>query len=127
MHEPVGQFNCIDCPAKKVLLSGGGITPLMSMTCWYFNTSTEVDMVFAHSARTPANIMYRAELDYISTRIDNFKLHLICERSETGQIRGGYRGFLSREMLQLIAPDFLDREVFCCGPRGAAPPRRGRR
>jgi ferredoxin-NADP reductase len=72
--------------------------------------------VFAHSARTPADIIYRAELDYMSTRIDNFKLHLICERSKTGQIWGGYRGFLSREMLQLIAPDFLEREVFCCGP-----------
>jgi ferredoxin-NADP reductase len=118
VHGPVGQFNCIDFPADKVLLlSGGvGITPVMSMARWFFNTNTEVDMVFAHSARTPADIIYRAELDYMSTRIDNFKLHLICERNETGQIWGGYRGFLSREMLHLIAPDFLDREVFCCGP-----------
>lgn len=118
VHGPVGQFNCVDFPAEKLLmLSGGvGITPVMSMARWYFNTNTAVDMVFAHSARTPADIIYRAELDYMSTRIDNFKLHLICERSETGQIWGGYRGYLSREMLQLIAPDFLDREIFCCGP-----------
>ncbi|WP_457790856.1 2Fe-2S iron-sulfur cluster-binding protein [Pseudomonas sp. PL-6] len=118
VHGPVGQFNCIDFPADKVLLlSGGvGITPVMSMARWFFNTNGEVDMVFAHSARTPADIIYRAELDYMSTRIDNFKLHLICERNEIGQVWGGYRGFLSREMLQLIAPDFLEREVFCCGP-----------
>lgn len=118
VHGPVGQFNCIDHPAEKLLfLSGGvGITPVMSMARWYFNTNTEVDMVFAHSARTPSDIIYRAELDYMSTRIGNFKLHLICERSETGQAWGGYRGLLNREMLQLIAPDFLDREVFCCGP-----------
>ncbi|MCZ0927202.1 hybrid-cluster NAD(P)-dependent oxidoreductase [Halomonas janggokensis] len=118
VHGPVGQFNCIDHPAEKVLfLSGGvGITPVMSMARWYFNTNAEVDMVFAHSARTPSDIIYRAELDYMSTRIENFKLHLICEQNETGHVWGGYRGFLNREMLQLIAPDFLEREIFCCGP-----------
>ncbi|KGA02964.1 ferredoxin [Cobetia amphilecti] len=118
VHGPVGQFNCIDHPADKVLfLSGGvGITPVMSMARWLFNINSEVDMVFAHSAQTPSDIIYRAELDYMSTRIENFKLHLISERSETGQIWGGYRGFLTREMLQLMAPDFMEREVFCCGP-----------
>lgn len=118
VHGPVGQFNCIDYPAEKILfLSGGvGITPVMSMARWFFDINAEVDMVFAHSARTPGDIIYRAELDYMSTRIENFKLHLICERSQTGQVWGGYRGFLTHEMLQLIAPDFLEREIFCCGP-----------
>lgn len=118
VHGPVGQFNCIDHHADKVLfLSGGvGITPVMSMARWYFNTNTDVDMVFVHSARTPADIIYRAELDYMSTRIDNFKLHLICERSETSQIWSSYRGFLNREMLHLVAPDLHERTIFCCGP-----------
>lgn len=118
VHGPVGQFNCIDYPSEKVLLlSGGvGITPVMSMARWFFDTNSEVDMVFAHSARTPRDIIYRAELDYMSTRIENFKLHLICEKPEIGQVWSGYRGYLTRAMLQLIAPDFLEREVFCCGP-----------
>ncbi|SCK29595.1 hybrid-cluster NAD(P)-dependent oxidoreductase [Vogesella sp. LIG4] len=118
VHGPVGQFNCIDYPAQKVLLlSGGvGITPVMSIARWFFDTNSEVDMVFAHSARTPRDIIYRAELDYMSTRIDNFKLHLICEKTEIGQAWSGYRGYLTQAMLQLIAPDFLEREVFCCGP-----------
>ena len=29
---------------------------------------------------------------------------------------GGLRGFLSIEMLQLLAPDLTERVVFCCGP-----------
>ncbi|NHI01724.1 hybrid-cluster NAD(P)-dependent oxidoreductase [Oceanimonas sp. MB9] len=118
VHGPVGQFNCLDYPADKVLLlSGGvGITPVMSMARWWFNTDSEVDMVFAHSARTPRDVIYSQELEYMSSRIDNFKLHLICERMEVGQGWSGYRGYLNRHMLELIAPDFLEREVFCCGP-----------
>jgi ferredoxin-NADP reductase len=118
VHGPVGQFNCIDYPSEKVLyLSGGvGITPVMSMARWFFDTNSEVDMIFAHSARTPSDIIYRAELDFMATRIENFKLHLICERTEIGQLWSGYRGYLSRQILELIAPDFLEREIFCCGP-----------
>jgi len=115
---PAGQFNCMDYPAQKVLLlSGGvGITPVMSMARWFFNTNAEVDMAFVHSSRTPDDIIYRAELDYMATRVDNFRLHVICEKTLTGQAWSGYRGYLNAEMLQLIAPDFRQREIFCCGP-----------
>ncbi|MBN3560890.1 FAD-binding oxidoreductase [Aliamphritea spongicola] len=118
VHGPAGQFNCLDFPTDKaLLLSGGvGITPVMSMARWWFDTDSEVDMVFAHSARSPADIIYARELDYMSTRVENFKLHLICEKSEIGQAWAGYRGYINENMLKLIAPDFLEREVFCCGP-----------
>ena len=118
VHGPTGQFNCMDFPADKVLmLSGGvGITPVMSMARWWFDTDSEVDMVFVHSARTPADIIYARELEYMSTRIDNFQLHLICERTNIGEAWAGYRGYLNEPMLKLIAPDFFEREIFCCGP-----------
>jgi len=118
IHGPVGNFNCLDFPSDKVLLlSGGvGITPVMSMARWWFNTDSDVDMVFAHSARTPKDIIFAKELDYMSTRIENFKLHIVCEGTEVGESWGGYRGYLNHHMLKLIAPDFMEREIFCCGP-----------
>lgn len=118
VHGPVGLFNSIDFPAKKVLfLSGGvGITPVMSMARWFFDTNTDVDMSFVHSSRTPNDIIFKHELEHMSSRIDNFNLHFICERQATGQSWSGYRGYLDQLKLDLIAPDFIDREVFCCGP-----------
>lgn len=118
VHGPVGQFNCMDFPADKVLLlSGGvGITPVMSMARWWFDTDSEVDMIFAHSARSPKDIIYARELDFMSTRIDNLQIHLICEDTNVGEAWSGYRGYLNEHMLSLIAPDFMEREVFCCGP-----------
>ncbi|SDH78865.1 Ferredoxin-NADP reductase [Vibrio xiamenensis] len=117
-HGPVGQFNSIDYPSEKALfLSGGvGITPVMSMARWAYDTNTDIDMVFVHSARTPRDIIFRHELDFMSSRISNFHLHLICERIESGQEWAGYRGFFDSAKLQIMVPDFLEREVFCCGP-----------
>ncbi|ANF57432.1 hybrid-cluster NAD(P)-dependent oxidoreductase [Halotalea alkalilenta] len=118
VHGPVGQFNAIDFPADKVLfLSGGvGITPVMSMSRWFFDTNAAVDMVFVHSARSPRDVIFQRELEHMASRIDNFALHLICERHGLGEPWAGYRGFLGLEMLRLIAADFLEREIFCCGP-----------
>jgi ferredoxin-NADP reductase len=118
VHGPVGLFNAIDFPAPKVLLlSGGvGITPVMSMARWFYDTNANVDMVFVHSARSPKDIIFHRELELMAARIDNFSLHLICEKHGLGEPWSGYRGYLNASMLELIAPDYRDREVFCCGP-----------
>ncbi|ART62803.1 hybrid-cluster NAD(P)-dependent oxidoreductase [Kushneria marisflavi] len=119
VHGPVGNFNSIDFPADKVLfLSGGvGITPLMSMTRWFFDTNANVDVEFIHSARAPRDVIYHRELVHMFSRIPEFKLHIVCEKKEDiGEAWAGYRGFLTQPMLELMAPDFLEREIFCCGP-----------
>ncbi|WP_136249235.1 hybrid-cluster NAD(P)-dependent oxidoreductase [Halomonas borealis] len=119
VHGPVGKFNIIDYPTDKLLmLSGGvGITPLMSMVRWLFDTNAAVDLQFVHSSRAPQDIIFHRELAHIFSRIPEFKLHIVCERSdEMGEAWSGFRGYLSQAMLELMAPDFLEREIFCCGP-----------
>ncbi|WP_419812905.1 FAD-binding oxidoreductase [Bacterioplanoides sp.] len=118
VHGPVGNFNCIDFPAKKVLLlSGGvGITPVMSMARWYYDTSSDVDMVFIHSARTPMDVVYHGELTNMCSRVPNFHLHLISEREARGVPWSGYRGYFDQAKLDMMVPDLHEREVFCCGP-----------
>lgn len=119
VHGPVGDFNVIDYPAEKVLfLSGGvGITPLMSMTRWFFDTNADVDVEFVHSARSPRDVIYHRELVHMFSRLPEFKLHVVCEnKSDIGEAWAGYRGYLSQAMLELMVPDYLEREIFCCGP-----------
>jgi ferredoxin-NADP reductase len=119
VHGPVGNFNIMDYPAEKVLLlSGGvGITPLMSMVRWLFDTNSNVDLEFVHSARAPRDIIYHRELEHIFSRIPEFRLHIVCERSgELNESWAGYRGYLAQAMLELMVPDFMNREIFCCGP-----------
>jgi len=119
VHGPVGQFNITDYPSDKVLmLSGGvGITPVMSMVRWLFDTNSAVDVEFIHSARSPKDIIYHRELEHIFSRIPEFKMHIVCEHSDdVGEAWYGFRGYLNRAMLDLMTPDFMEREIFCCGP-----------
>lgn len=94
VHGPVGNFNCIDFSTERALfLSGGvGITPVMSMARWWYDTNSNVDMKFVHSAQTPKDIIFLKELELMSSRIDNFELSIVCERYDIGESWHGYRG-----------------------------------
>jgi ferredoxin-NADP reductase len=118
IHGPVGAFNCFDIVSDKVLLLSGGVglTPIMSMTRWWYDTNANVDITFVHSARTPRDIIYYRELKLMDSRIDNFNLNIVCERYENGESWNGYYGFVDQRQLEIIAPDFMQRTIFCCGP-----------
>ena len=72
-------------------------------------------MLFLHSARSPADLLFPAELAAMSRR-PGFRSVSIVETDAPGARWDGLRGRLSPAMLGLLAPDLLEREVFCCGP-----------
>ena len=115
---PFGVFTIAQHPSAKYLfLSGGsGITPVMSMTRTLYDLGSDADVVFVHSARTPADIIFRRELETIASTVPTVRVVPVCERDAPREPRGGLRGFLSVEMLRLLVPDLSDRVVFCCGP-----------
>jgi ferredoxin-NADP reductase len=117
-HGPLGEFSTARHPAPKYLfLSGGvGVTPSMAMTRTLYDLADPADVVFVHSARTPADIVFRHELDLIAATAPNIRVVHICEEDRPYAPWGGYRGRLTIETLRQVAPDFHEREVFTCGP-----------
>lgn len=116
---PLGDFTPGDGPEGRrfLFLSGGsGITPLMSMTRSIDDLGEDHDIVFVHAARSPADIIFRRELEAMAGRGRRLRVVHVCEDIAGEPSWPGFTGRLSPEMLRLIAPDLLEREVFVCGP-----------
>jgi ferredoxin-NADP reductase len=116
---PMGEFVREIEPSTKLLYlsAGSGITPLMSMTRAAMDGVENPDIVFFHSARTPADIVFRSELEYLD-RLDRGVCTVnICE-TDNGEVWDGPQGRLTLCMISEACPDFLARAVFTCGPAG---------
>jgi ferredoxin-NADP reductase len=105
-------------PAKQSLYlsAGSGVTPLMSMTRAGHDLGLDRDVVFLHSARTPADIIFRSELSQLCASANRLKVVHICESVGLETDWEGPIGRLSLELLERAVPDFREREVFTCGP-----------
>ena len=115
---PSGSFTCARHAAGKYLfLSGGsGITPLMAMARSLDDVASEADILFVHNAKSPPDIIFRGELEMLARHRPGFRFVPICETDAPTEAWSGLRGRLTPALLELIAPDFAEREVFTCGP-----------
>ena len=115
---PLGQFTLASPVRKKYLFlsAGSGITPVMSMTRALSDLGSDADIVFVHNARTPADIIFRRELEAIAAVQPNIKVVHICEGDYPSERWMGLRGRLSAAALQAIVPDLSERVTYTCGP-----------
>jgi len=115
---PMGDFSAANHPAGKYLfLSGGsGITPLMSMARAAHDLCADADIAFVHSARSPNDIIFADELPLMERANPGFRSLAICESDSPARRWAGPIGRLTLPLLQLMVPDFLEREIFTCGP-----------
>lgn len=119
LRRPSGRFTCTPQPSPKLLFiaAGSGITPVMSMCRWLFDSREDVDVQILASFRTPRDIIFRNELALMAARNNRFRLGLTV----TGDCRTsghwmGFTGRINREMIALFAPDYPERQIFLCGP-----------
>ncbi len=115
---PNGIFSFHRHPAKKYLFisAGSGITPMMAMTTWAWDSGEMPDITFVHAAKRPSEIIFRERLEQFANRVPGLQLRFTVEELDPFRTWHGYQGRLSQIMLGLMAPDYLEREVFCCGP-----------
>lgn len=115
---PFGVFSTEEHPAGAHLLlsAGSGITPVMSMLRTLAGAGEPADVVFVHSARTPADIIFRRELAQLEARLPWLRVAVVCEGDSNDEVWRGPRGRLTGELLARLAPDAARREVFTCGP-----------
>jgi ferredoxin-NADP reductase len=121
VNGPHGRFTCLEHPADKLLFiaGGSGITPLMSMLRWITDTRSSADIVFIDNVRSAGDVIYERELFDIASRFpDAIRLAIIPGIQVPGLPWNGITGPMSAALLNLFAPDFLERETFVCGPPG---------
>ena len=116
---PSGKFTCFDYPSDKLLFiaAGSGLTPVMSMARWIVDTAANVDVKLLASFRSPPDILFRRELEWMSARHSGLRVALtVTSGWSGGECWTGFTGRINRQMITLLAPDLQDRHVFVCGP-----------
>ena len=121
INGPHGDFHCAPGPGQRLLLisAGSGVTPMMSMLRYFADTAPNTDIVFINCVRTPSEIIFEQELLYLSGVFGPaLKMIILPAGIRRGQIWHGLVGRMDPDLLTTLAPDFLEREAFVCGPAG---------
>jgi ferredoxin-NADP reductase len=118
---PKGKFSLVPgkIPRKLLFLgAGSGLTPLMSMARWLCDVGAMVDVKFFNSVRSPNDIIFRKEVELLTSRHRIFTPIVVTSTRAAGQDWMGPTGRISRQMLELLVPDIHERHVYMCGPEG---------
>lgn len=115
---PYGRFSFTGSEAESIVLIGGGvgITPLMSVIRYLTDRSWPGEIVLFFCFRTPADFIFREELERLQRRHANLRVIATASKSE-GTAWGGRTGRLSAELVREIVPDIATRLVHLCGPK----------
>ncbi|XVQ10445.1 ferredoxin reductase [Spirillospora sp. CA-255316] len=113
LGRPEGDFVLPDPPPGRILFltAGSGVTPVRAMLrALVDGTQPPPDVVLVHSARTPDEVIFGAELRATAARLPGkLRLH---ERHTA------LEGRLKPAQLDDLCPDWADRETWACGPAG---------
>ncbi len=118
---PKGKF-CLEpgkIPKKILFVSAGsGVTPIMSMSRWLCDISADVDIKFYCSVRSSQDIVFGKEIEMMTERYRLFTPCVISTTRGQNEPWTGLTGRVNPQMVQMVAPDLHERQVYMCGPEG---------
>lgn len=112
----VFRFQPVFHSSKSLFLAGGsGITPFLSMTREILDAALDRDVVLLYGCRSPEAALYHEELSAYAAQYPNFRYHLVVSDPVEGWT--GETGFLNKELISRLVPDFMERTSYICGPQ----------
>ena len=112
----VFRFQPVFHSRKSLFLAGGsGITPFLSMTREIVDAALDRDVVMLYGCRSSKAALYDEELRAYSEKYPNFKYHLIV--SDEDDSWNGETGFIDRNLIMRLVPDYAERTCYICGPQ----------
>ncbi|MEK8026911.1 hybrid-cluster NAD(P)-dependent oxidoreductase [Pseudaquabacterium rugosum] len=103
-------------PPMWLVSGGSGITPVMAMLRTLADARCHPDIVFLHAGRTPADLVFRDELQWRARTTPGLRLLFLPESVAGEPGYTGVTGRLGEGLLQALVPDLARRRVLCCGP-----------
>lgn len=117
INGPLGKFTFHDEDENIVFLVGGiGIAPIMSMLRFIAGQKQKVKIVLIYGSRTPDAIVYKSEIDELISQIDNCKVIHILSDIGPEESWPGYRGFVTKEILQKEVDFTANPAFYLSGP-----------
>ena len=110
---PFGRFTKeVATTSKRLFIAGGvGITPIRAMAEEAIALRT--DSVLLYASRTPDDTPLKKELDELS---QSRYLKVLYIYGDVPDNFKGLHGRLDGSMINSLVPDFIQRDVFICGP-----------
>ncbi len=115
---PQGDFYLPDAqPVRPLFITAGsGITPAMSMLRSLVAQQRLPDTVHIHYAPHDRDLIFGAELTQLAQEHDRYTLHPVYTHEYGAEKQT--KGYFSAAQLGRLCPDWLEREVYACGPPG---------
>ncbi len=108
---PLGIFTANQAKNTKFLLLAGGIgiTPIRALAEQLVEQKT--DCVILYGCKTEKDIVFKNEFIAL-----NLKLFFLLSQTPSLPAGNLLPGRISAEKIKLLAPDYLEREIYLCGP-----------
>lgn len=117
LEGPGGTFTLPRKTRALAFLSGGiGITPLRSMLRYIVAKGLPYDVVLIYGNNTYEDIAFRQELQDISASHRGIRVELILSGPDLPPGWKGQTGFIDKEKVKQLAPDYMDRLFYVSGP-----------